>query len=126
MLLPRLERIFEDQAFSLVLMALFRSRCRRALEGPDARGIFRRFVTMRELLRIAIAGVEPRIIAVFEQLDGYDGARLAFPDSHGVLRGEQLADAFWAGYFHNPGTGRDQNTAFGEMHTFPELRAGVV
>jgi hypothetical protein len=35
-----------------------------------------------------------------------------------------LADALRAGYFHNPGTGRDQNAAFGEMHTFPELRAG--
>jgi hypothetical protein len=32
-----------------------------------------------------------------------------------------LADAFWAGDFHNSGAGRDQNTAFGEMHTFPEL-----
>jgi hypothetical protein len=37
-------------------------------------------------------------------------------------RGEQLADAFRAGYFDDPGTGRDQNAAFGEMHTFPELR----
>ena len=96
------------------------------LEGPDARGIFRRFVTMGELPRIAVACVQARIIAVFEQLNGYDGARLAFPDSHGIGRGEQLADAFRAGYFHNPGTGRDQNASFGEMHTFPELGAGVV
>jgi hypothetical protein len=37
-----------------------------------------------------------------------------------------LADALRAGDFHNPGTGRDQNAAFGEIHTLPELRAGVV
>jgi hypothetical protein len=39
---------------------------------------------MRKLLRIAIACVQARIIAVFEQLNGYDGARLALPDSHGI------------------------------------------
>jgi hypothetical protein len=81
---------------------------------------------MRELLRIAVACVEARIIAVFEQLDRYDGTCFALADSHGIGRGEQLADAFRAGYFHNPRTGRDQNAAFGEMHTFPDLRAGVV
>jgi hypothetical protein len=34
-----------------------------------------------------------------------------------------LADAFRAGYFHNPGAGRDQNAAIGEMHAlFLNLR----
>jgi hypothetical protein len=37
-----------------------------------------------------------------------------------------LADALPAGYFDDSGTGRDQNAAFGEMHTFPELRAGTL
>jgi hypothetical protein len=32
-----------------------------------------------------------------------------------------LTDALRTGDFDNPGAGRDQNTAFGEMHTFPML-----
>jgi hypothetical protein len=36
-----------------------------------------------------------------------------------------LEDALRAGYFDDPGAGRDQNTAFGEMHTFPELTKSV-
>jgi hypothetical protein len=37
-----------------------------------------------------------------------------------------LPDTLRAGDFDNPGAGRDQNTAVGEMHTFPEDGAGVV
>jgi hypothetical protein len=76
---------------------------------------------MGELLRIAVAYVEARIIAVFEQLDGYDGARLALADDFDIRRGKQPADALRTGDFDNPGAGRDQNTAFRERHTFPML-----
>jgi hypothetical protein len=78
------------------------------------------------LCGFAVPGRKTEAVAEVQQLNGYDGARLALPDSHGIGRGEQLADAFRAGDFHNPGTGRDQNAVFGEMHTFTELRAGVV
>jgi len=96
------------------------------LEGPHARGILRRFAVVGKLLRVSVLGRNAEVVAEVQQLDGYDSARLAFPDSHGIGCGEQLADAFRAGYFYNPGTGRDQNAAFGEMHTSPELKAGVV
>jgi hypothetical protein len=52
--------------------------------------------------------VQARIIAVFEQLDRYDGTCFALAGG-GIGRGEQLADAFRAGYFDDSGTGRDQN-----------------
>jgi hypothetical protein len=81
---------------------------------------------MREPARIAVACVQPRIIAPLEQLNGYDGAGLALPHSYGIVRCEQLADALRAGDFDNPGAGRDQNAAVREMHTFPEVGAGVV
>ena len=88
--------------------------------------ILRRFVVVRKLLRIRVSGSNAEVVAEVQQLNGDNGARLALPESHGIGRGEQLADALWAGDFYNPGTGRDQNAAFGEMHTFPERWAGVV